>query len=118
MRTIMVLVSHSSSLSFEVTPLFQFGSWIGGDRDGNPFVTNLVTRSTLRDHALAAVHYYKRRLTDLARMLSISEQVQPISDVFRNELNRQLEASADPAGIRGRNPGEPYRQYLTCILRK
>jgi phosphoenolpyruvate carboxylase len=104
--------------SFEVTPLFQFGSWIGGDRDGNPFVTNLVTRSTLRDHALAAVHYYKRRLTDLARMLSISEQVQPISDVFRNELNRQLEASDDPAGIRGRNPGEPYRQYLTCILRK
>jgi len=103
---------------FEVTPFLQFGSWIGGDHDGNPFVTNLVTRNTLRDHALAGIHYYQRRLSELARVLSISERVQSIPDAFRNELNRQLEASGDPAGISARNPGEPYRQYLTCILRK
>ena len=103
---------------FEVTPLFQFGSWIGGDRDGNPFVTNLVTRNTLRDHALVAVHYYKRRLTELARMLSISERIHTFPDDFTNERNRQLEASNDQTEIRARNPGEPYRQYLTCILRK
>ncbi|MFY9835565.1 MAG: phosphoenolpyruvate carboxylase, partial [Xanthobacteraceae bacterium] len=103
---------------FEVTPFFQFGSWIGGDHDGNPFVTNLVTRNTLRDHALAGVHYYQRRLTELARVLSISERAHPIPDGFRNELNCQLAASGDAAGISARNPGEPYRQYLTCILRK
>jgi phosphoenolpyruvate carboxylase len=103
---------------FEVTPFLQFGSWIGGDHDGNPFVTNSVTRATLRDHALVGVHYYKRRLTELARSLSISERVQPIPENFRAELNCQLEASGDEAGIRARNPGEPYRQYLTCVLRK
>ena len=103
---------------FEVTPFFQFGSWIGGDHDGNPFVTNSVTRNALCEHALAGMHYYKRRLAELAGVLSISEHAQPIPDDFRHELNRQLEASGDPAGISARNPGEPYRQYLTCILHK
>jgi phosphoenolpyruvate carboxylase len=103
---------------FEVTPFFQFGSWIGGDHDGNPFVTNLVTRATLRDHSLAAVNYYKRRLTELTRSLSISERVQPIPNDFREKLNCQLEASGHEGIIRARNPGEPYRQYLTCMLRK
>jgi phosphoenolpyruvate carboxylase len=103
---------------FEVTPFLQFGSWIGGDHDGNPFVTNAVTRNALRDHALAGMRYYQRRLTELARVLSISERNQPIPDDFRNELDRALESSGDSAGISARNPGEPYRQYLTCMLRK
>lgn len=112
------LRQYYPEVRFEVTPFFQFGSWIGGDHDGNPYVTNLVTRNTLRDQALAVVDYYKRRLTDLTRVLSISERIQAIPDDFRNELNRQLASSNDPTGISARNPGEPYRQYLTCILRK
>jgi len=112
------LRQYYPEVRFEVTPFFQFGSWIGGDHDGNPYVTNLVTRNTLRDQALAVVDYYKRRLTDLTRVLSISARIQATPDDFRNELNRQLASSNDPTGISARNPGEPYRQYLTCILRK
>jgi phosphoenolpyruvate carboxylase len=96
----------------EVTPLLQFGSWIGGDRDGNPFVTTSVTRQILSDNALAGMRRYKLCLIELARKLSISDSVRPISDAFGNELNRLLHASGDASAIGGRNPGEPYRQYV------
>ena len=102
----------------EVTPLLQFGSWIGGDRDGNPFVTTSVTRQILSDNALAGMRHYRLCLIELARMLSISDSVRPVSDAFGNELNRLLHASGDASAIGGRNPGEPYRQYVTCMIRK
>jgi phosphoenolpyruvate carboxylase len=103
---------------FDVAPFFQFGSWIGGDRDGNPFVTTPVTRATLTQNALASLRYYRAKVIDLARALSITERAASVPDSFRAELARELEASGDAAGIRARNPGEAYRQYLTCVLRK
>jgi len=103
---------------FDVPPFFQFGSWIGGDRDGNPFVTTPVTRATLKQNALASLRYYRAKVTDLARALSITERAASVPDSFRAELARELEASGDADGIRARNPGEAYRQYLTCVLRK
>jgi phosphoenolpyruvate carboxylase len=103
---------------FDVPPFFQFGSWIGGDRDGNPFVTTPVTRATLRQNALAALRHYKAKLTDLGRMLSITERAAPVPESFRAALARELEASGAADHIRARNPGEAYRQYLTCMLRK
>ncbi len=103
---------------FDVPPFFQFGSWIGGDRDGNPFVTTPVTRTTLKQNALASLRHYRAKVTDLARALSITERAASVPESFRAELARELEASGDAAGIRARNPGEAYRQYLTCVLRK
>jgi phosphoenolpyruvate carboxylase len=103
---------------FDVPPFFQFGSWIGGDRDGNPFVTTQVTRTTLKQNALASLRHYKGRLTELARYLSITERASPVPEGFRAELARELEASGDAVAIRARNPGEAYRQYLTIVLRK
>src|SRR5205807_9784312 len=44
---------------FEVPPFFQLGSWIGGDRDGNPFVTNEVTRQTLQENRLVSLRRYR-----------------------------------------------------------
>ncbi|ACA20814.1 Phosphoenolpyruvate carboxylase [Methylobacterium sp. 4-46] len=120
-----VMVSLEESLreyypdeTFEVPAFFQFGSWIGGDRDGNPFVTAAVTRSTLRRNALASMRRYRDGVIHLGRMLSISERSLPAPASFKTELARQLAASGDARGIARRNPGELYRQYLTCILRK
>ncbi len=103
---------------FDVPPFFQFGSWIGGDRDGNPFVTTPVTRAALRENALASLRHYRARMIELGRMLSLTERANPVPTSFRIELDRELEASGDAASIKARNPGEAYRQYLTCMLRK
>ena len=104
--------------NFELPPFFQFGSWIGGDRDGNPSVTTRVTGWTLRQNALAALRHYSTRITDLARALSITERALPVPPDFQAELARALGGSGEAGAITKRNPGEPYRQYLSIVLRK
>lgn len=103
---------------FEMPRFFQFGSWIGGDRDGNPFVNNDVTRATLYDNRLACLKRYRQQLLDLAQTLSITAEALPVPEAFGAELARALEQSGDGAAIATRNPGEVFRQYLTCMLRK
>ena len=103
---------------FRLSHFFQFGSWIGGDRDGNPFVTNKVTRRALAENAAASLRYYEQRLFALMRSLSIAERALPPPAGFREALNRALAESGDGAGIALRNPGEPYRQFLYCAHSK
>ncbi len=104
--------------AFSVPPFFQFGSWIGGDRDGNPFVTNAVTRSTLLENRLAGLRRYHRRLGELVRTLSITERAVPPSERFRQALERERAATGEAEEIAVRNPGEIFRQYLVCMLRR
>jgi phosphoenolpyruvate carboxylase len=103
---------------FHVPSFFQFGSWVGGDRDGNPFVTNDVTRSTLLENRLTGLRRYHRRLGDLVRALSITERAVPVSDTFRRALERELAATGEGDEIAARNPGEVFRQYLACMVRR
>jgi phosphoenolpyruvate carboxylase len=104
--------------SFTVPPFFQFGCWVGGDRDGNPFVTNDVTRRSLGEYRLAAVRRYRQRLQELIRALSISERSVQVPEEFRRTLDKALAASGDGPGIAARNPGEVFRQYLSCMVRR
>lgn len=103
---------------FALSHFFQFGSWIGGDRDGNPFVTNKVTRRALTANAIASLRYYEQRLFQLMRSLSIAERALPPPAGFREALNRALAESGEGPEIALRNPGEPYRQFLFCAHRK
>ncbi|MEO7137236.1 MAG: phosphoenolpyruvate carboxylase, partial [Gemmatimonadales bacterium] len=103
---------------FKVPPFFQFGSWVGGDRDGNPFVTNEVTRSTILENRLTGLRRYRRRLSDLVRALSITERAVPVPDTFRQALARELAATGEGEEIAARNPGEIFRQYLACMGRR
>jgi phosphoenolpyruvate carboxylase len=104
--------------TFEVPPFFQFGSWVGGDRDGNPYVTASVTRTTLKRNGRASMRRFRTRLNDLGKWLSITERSLPTPVSFRKELKARLAASGDAEAISARNPGEYFRQYLTCVLRK
>jgi phosphoenolpyruvate carboxylase len=98
-------------------PLFlQFGSWIGGDRDGNPYVTSDVTRRTLWETRLASLRRYRTRLFDLVRNLSIEEHALALPESFRRRVAQTIEATADGETRAARNRGEIFRQFLSCML--
>jgi phosphoenolpyruvate carboxylase len=103
---------------FDVPAFFQLGSWVGGDRDGNPLVTNDVTRWTLDQNRLASLHHYRHRLVELVRMLSVTERAVDIPERFLSVLARALEESGEGPAIAARNPGEVFRQFLACALKR
>jgi phosphoenolpyruvate carboxylase len=94
----------------------EFGSWIGGDRDGNPFVTNAITRGALTECRLAALRRHRQSVFDLVRSLSVTEAALALPDDFRDALTLALEERSDGNAIAARNPGEPFRQFLVCML--
>ncbi len=100
----------------DVPLLFQFGSWIGGDRDGNPYVTSAVTRETLWSNRLACLNRYRQRLSDLVRNLSIADHALPLPAAFLETLRERLSGVADAAGLAVRNAGEPFRQFLGAMI--
>lgn len=102
----------------ELPGVFGFGSWIGGDRDGNPYVTSTVTRHTLWRLRRAALERYVTRLNDLARQLSVSERALPLDDGFRNAVAAALAASGRGDELAARNPGELFRQFIGCMKLK
>ncbi|HEX4596410.1 MAG TPA: phosphoenolpyruvate carboxylase [Burkholderiaceae bacterium] len=102
--------------NFEIPLFFQFGSWIGGDRDGNPYVTSEVTRNTVWSNRLVVLNRYRQRLSDLIRNLSIAEHALPLAPAFLQALQAQLAELPDGPALAARNAGEPFRQYLAAML--
>ncbi len=98
--------------------LIAFGSWIGGDRDGNPFVTPRVTRSALAmAHSLLHAHY-RRRLQNISDQLGSSTQQVPISSQLAALLEgymQQLRAAGQTA-LETRFPFESIRLLVGCIM--
>jgi len=100
-------------------PIIEFGSWVGGDRDGHPYVTADVTLETLQEHRREALRLVKRGMLDLVREFSFSEtkQIAPVILAEAIEKNRQLFDEAGDAAV-NRNPLEPWRQFINLILLK
>src|SRR5262245_29263008 len=97
------------------TPL-RFGSWIGGDRDGNPFVTPEITWETLRLQQRLVLRKYRDAVASLSRRLSESSRFAPPTDELSESLNDDAVAlPAVAAEVAARNAEEPYRQKLSYI---
>ena len=103
---------------FLLPSFFQFGSWIGGDRDGNPLVTNDVTKDTLLKNRQMVFHHYIKRLEDLVEHLSVSSINIKLSKIFEQDLQVILKDIDELELVSERNPGEVFRQFLTCMLVK
>jgi len=98
-------------------PQLRFGSWVGGDRDGHPFVTPEVTSQGLLRLRRGALQVIEDRLRRLAAQLSLGEPPgrRPRKLHQRiHEMSRLVGESAQAA--LARNPGEPWRQYVNLML--
>ena len=96
----------------------QFGSWIGGDRDGNPFVTATTTAESLGMSRELVHDYYVARLTELFDQLAPSTRQAPISDALRMRLTGyldQLIAAGYDMKFVHEFPTEAVRMQLTCM---
>jgi phosphoenolpyruvate carboxylase len=97
------------------TPI-RFGSWIGGDRDGNPFVTPEITWETLRLQQRMVLRKYRDAVASLSRRLSESSRFAPPTDELSESLKEDAVAlPAVAAEVNARNAEEPNRQKLSYI---
>ncbi len=100
-------------------PRLRFGTWVGGDRDGHPFVTAAVTADSLHDLRRAALHVQRQHLRNLTTGLSLSDLLQQPPASLMAGIARNVEALGE-AGVKAvnRNPNEPWRQFVNlCIAR-
>ncbi len=93
----------------------RLGSWMGGDRDGNPNVTHLVTAETLRLHRGLAVEKFRSTLQELSRRLSMSENRLPPSPELSAWIERRRPLPEHVAYLEKRYPTEPYRLVLSLL---
>ncbi len=105
-------------LSPNAKPL-SFGTWIGGDRDGNPNITAAVTKSAIllqNSHFTRAIN---RHLDELRQALSISTKLAGVTKELEKSLSEDLEKLPEiEARYRRINVEEPYRLKATAIGHK
>ena len=89
-----------------------FGSWMGGDRDGNPNVTPAVTAKTLMLHRRLALDKLQVSLRELSRQLSVSSRLDGISPELARRLQSDGQPDAQAKALHDRYPHEPYRLAL------
>ncbi|MCX4474347.1 phosphoenolpyruvate carboxylase [Micromonospora sp. NBC_01655] len=110
------------TLGVETSPTSRpltFGTWIGGDRDGNPFVTPAVTREVLRiqhEHGIAAT---EAAMEHLINEVSVSRRLRGVSLDLSASLAADLDALPEVAPrFRRVNAEEPYRLKARCVKAK
>jgi len=98
-------------------PRLSFGNWVGGDRDGHPFVTAQVTADTLDTLHHQAVDLLRDRLLAMIRRLGFSELWQEPTLALKLRI-QQMAAEMGERGttMLARNPREPWRQFVGLVI--
>jgi phosphoenolpyruvate carboxylase len=102
----------------ELPQMVRFGSWIGGDRDGNPFVTAETTRDALAMAQGLLLGHYRRRLQYIFEQLGSSTQQVPVSKELKALLDRYLAQlrTAGQTALEERFHFEYLRLLIACIM--
>lgn len=93
----------------------KLASWIGGDRDGNPYVTSAITAETLRLHRGLAVENHRRTFQELGRHLSMSSSRVPPPPALLQWIENRRPFPPHVAYIEQRYANEPYRLILALL---
>src|SRR6267378_1288490 len=101
-------LNEADGAKAELASFLRMGSWIGGDRDGNPFVTAEVMRGTLRLQSSRLLRFYLEELHVLGSELSLAAHLADIS----KDLRALAERSPDTSPHR---KGEPYRLAVSGV---
>ena len=110
-NTIKSVYPEARGQAINIPNIVRFGTWVGGDRDGNPFVTPEITRNALRLQQVEVLEEYSRRVAELGKVLThSSDQV---------ELSADFIASMEKDDVRltkylgDQHITEPYRRKLS-----
>ncbi len=99
-----------------VPSFLKFGSWIGGDRDGNPFVRPETTEMAVRMHTREAVAYYLQQLNMLSRVLTYSSNlVEPSQELLDSIADDEQLCEKAFADKPHQFSHEPYRRKLALM---
>jgi phosphoenolpyruvate carboxylase len=91
-----------------IASFLRVGSWIGGDRDGNPFVNADVQRETMRRQSARALSHYLEELHELGGEMSLSGTLAHVSPALQELAERSTDRSAN-------RQDEPYRRAILGI---
>lgn len=103
----------------ELPALLRFGSWVGGDMDGNPNVGAATIRETLETHRTLVLYLYENEATELARRLSQSVSRVGVSEAVLGRLQHYRELLPEAAAeLRPRHLEMPYRCLLLLMVER
>jgi len=113
------LLQAYPDIAADVPDILRFGSWIGGDRDGNPFVDNATTEAAIRAQQSAVLERYATDVQALYEMLSPAIGRAGFNTEFLAQLQREVDsAPKSELEVLKRFSQEPYRQKLILMYRR
>ncbi|HEX3035601.1 MAG TPA: phosphoenolpyruvate carboxylase [Thermodesulfobacteriota bacterium] len=107
---------HYEIDKIRIPNFLRFGSWVGGDRDGNPYVTHKVTYEVLRMQKKLALEKYLEIINQIKRQLSSSAKIVPVSSELIESIERDKKLI--PGEIDIKYPLEFYRIKFEYIHKK
>lgn len=113
------LARYYPDSAFDIPTFLRYGSWIAGDRDGNPYVTTQITEEALREQKDTILAHYNDEVYELYEMLSPATTRVAVSPELTASIARDF-ALVDESELKvlDRFKLEPYRQKLIMMFRR